>query len=304
MRNSAGIEIHGSSNKQKLMQVGYYHGFKGYRFYNKASDRISFQNFSELCSVIEFDENLKAILYQPILRLETALKSYTCNDIMEFIDSCSFSILFEKGFYTTDKDKTKKYKTRDQIYSALTKRYQTSEIVKHYYNKDEPVPLWAIFEELTLGDLSLLIESLTIPLKIKISKSIGIPTNMNTDGVLLPQVMRAIKDLRNAIAHNKVIYDGRYITFRKRQSLIKLLAMQTSIPNIKFDGLFDDVILICFLMYNLKFTKSYILKIVGQIEAEIMNLHQILPNKLFQAVAGRMFLGIPLLKKYVKGLHS
>lgn len=304
MRDKKHISIHGSKDKSRLMRIGYYHGVKGYRFFTEAKNTIRYSSFDEMWSVIAFDEGLKAILYQPIMQLEFAIKSYVCDHIVRFVDSSNFSDVFEKGLDNATKSKNKKYKTRDTIYAALTKRYDVSKIISHYYNQDKPVPLWAIFEELMLGDLSMLIEALTPQIKLEISKSFGIPKNMNTDGVLLPQVILAIKDLRNAIAHNKVIFDGRYIEFKKRDALKMMLQNQTGIPNIGLDCLIDDVTMICFVMYNLGFPKPQLMKIVSQIEREISQLKLQLPNMLFQQVAGKTSMKLPLLRKYIGALKK
>lgn len=34
LQNDCGISISGNIQKQQLIQYGYYHGYKGYRFYN------------------------------------------------------------------------------------------------------------------------------------------------------------------------------------------------------------------------------------------------------------------------------
>lgn len=38
LREEKGISISGSSQKRKLMNIGYYHGYKGYRYIGKASN--------------------------------------------------------------------------------------------------------------------------------------------------------------------------------------------------------------------------------------------------------------------------
>ena len=304
MRDNKHITIGGSSDKIRLMRIGYYHGVKGYRFFTEAENTICYSSFDEMWAVISFDEELKAILYQPIMQLEFAIKSYVCDHVVRFVKSSNFSDVFEKGLDNSPKTRSRKYRTRDTIYAALTKRYDVSKIISHYYNQDKPVPLWAIFEELMLGDLSMLIEALKPQLKLEISRSFGVPQNINTNGVLLPQIILAIKDLRNAIAHNKVIFDGRYIEFKKRDSLKKMLQNQTGIPNIGFDCLIDDVTLICFIMYNLGFPKSQLQKIVNQIERALFQLKSQLPNMLFQQVAGKTIQKLPFLMKHVSSLKK
>ena len=47
LRNN-GIDISGSKQKRQLINSGYYHGYKGYRFFNTSSCRIPFQNYDEI----------------------------------------------------------------------------------------------------------------------------------------------------------------------------------------------------------------------------------------------------------------
>lgn len=41
LRNS-GITINGSKQKQQLINTGYFHGYKGYRFFQSAQKRLPF----------------------------------------------------------------------------------------------------------------------------------------------------------------------------------------------------------------------------------------------------------------------
>lgn len=300
MRDGLGIQINGSTEKSHLLRVGYYHGVKGYRFYGESTQTLPLKSFREMLRIISYDEELKAILYQPVMQLEVAIKSYVCRDIIDYVGSSNFSDLFERGFDNSVKNKEAKYRTRDEIYSALTRRYKNSRILKHYYTQDRPIPLWAIFEELTLGDLSRIIDALDPSLKLKISDSFGIPKVMNTDGSLFPKIVLAIKDLRNAIAHNKVVYDGRYIEFKKRNSLKNMVSGKTGVQNISLDSFIDDLVLLCFCMKNLSFPKKQLLKMVVQVERAVAGLKEDIPNKLYQQVAGNVTGKLIPLKAYIK----
>ena len=278
---SRGIDISGSAQKRKLHLMGYYHGIKGYRFYKTAQKPIQYSLFSQIQEVVEFDETLKSILYLPLMQLESAFKSIACDKIIKEVGSCYFSDVFEKGI---PKSESSRFRTRDSIYSAITKRYDSSKIIQHYYQHDNVIPLWSIFEELMLGDLSQLIQPLNPSIKLEISNEMGIPKGLNTQGALLPKGILCIKDLRNAIAHNKVIFDGRYIEFKKRIPMKEMLNHSTGIPNINCEKLSDDVILVIFIMKNLNFNKSQLRKITNQIIAAITTLKSKLSNELFQEI--------------------
>lgn len=90
LREEKGISISGSSQKRKLMNIGYYHGYKGYRYIGKASNSIHYTNFDELMAVYEFDAQLKALFYPYVMQIETALKSYVLEVVVSQVNSDSF----------------------------------------------------------------------------------------------------------------------------------------------------------------------------------------------------------------------
>lgn len=74
MRNEKCIDINGSVQKRKLRYIGYFHGYKGYRYFYNPSRRITYTKFNEIQAVYDFDMKLKTILYPQVMFLETALK--------------------------------------------------------------------------------------------------------------------------------------------------------------------------------------------------------------------------------------
>ena len=58
-----GISISGSSQKQQLINTGYFHGYKGYRFFVSSSNRLPFTSYNEINATIQYDINLKSLLY-------------------------------------------------------------------------------------------------------------------------------------------------------------------------------------------------------------------------------------------------
>ncbi len=58
LREKHHIQIKGSNHKKQLKNVGYYHGYKGYRYIKKPNNRIKFNNFDEILSIIDFDKKI------------------------------------------------------------------------------------------------------------------------------------------------------------------------------------------------------------------------------------------------------
>ena len=47
-----GINISGSKQKRQLMNTGYFHGYKGYRFYKTASNKLPFSSYEEIYATV------------------------------------------------------------------------------------------------------------------------------------------------------------------------------------------------------------------------------------------------------------
>ena len=149
LRNKKGIKISGTSDKRKLMNIGYYHGYKGYRYINKPSNQINYSNFEELLAVYDFDMQLKALFYPYIMQIETALKNYVLEIIISEIKSESFTDIYSKildnyKMFSPKKDKDKFKKEfkklldlRNRIYKIQTEAYSNNKkIVSHFINKN------------------------------------------------------------------------------------------------------------------------------------------------------------------------
>ena len=78
LRNN-GIAISGSSQKQQLINTGYFHGYKGYRFFVSSNRRIPFTSYNEINATIQYDTKLKSLLYGKMMLIETALKNIAFN---------------------------------------------------------------------------------------------------------------------------------------------------------------------------------------------------------------------------------
>ena len=72
MRDEKGLSISGSSDKKKLRYMGYFHGYKGYRFHNNPANTYAFNSFDEVQAIYDFDMAIKTMFYPEIMFLETA----------------------------------------------------------------------------------------------------------------------------------------------------------------------------------------------------------------------------------------
>lgn len=273
LREKKNININGSDAKNSLLNIGYYHAFKGCRFFNDKTNPFNITDFSQIEAIYNFDSQLKAIIYPHIMFIETALKNHTLQRMVEYGNSDKFSDLLETclnghkdHLVNTDqhnKLSRKRAELKAKVYSDLSKNFD-NRIIGHFYQKDEQVPIWALFEILTLGDFSRLYECLNKDIRIQLSKELSVNQTMDSDGKVLYNFIISLKDLRNSIAHNNFIYDNR---FNKRKIGFRLTTYfqnELYISNVNFNSICDYIILISYILKLLKVSKTEIKKFIKQ----------------------------------------
>jgi abortive infection bacteriophage resistance protein len=315
LREANKINISGSSQKQKLRNIGYYHGYKGYRYIENSNNRIMYSDFNEVMAMNEFDMNLKTLFYPQIMFIETALKNYVLEVVLDETGTDSFIDIYANLLidYKTYGHGTVKYKDamkkrldlRNKIYGALTNNYKTKPVVQHFYHKDKNVPIWAIFEIITLGDFGFFVSCLHRNIRMSVAKLMSLNSTCNSDGKLAVAIIFALKDLRNAVAHNDVIFDTRFKTANINKTLIQCLELDTKVININFSTIVDYLILVCYILKNLGVSKIEIYKMINTFINATESLRKKIPFKIYsQIIHTNSRNKIKELQKYIKLLHK
>lgn len=310
MRHDKKIKINGSIQKKKLRYMGYFHGYKGYRYCRKPSNKFTFSNFGEIQSIYDFDMNIKTLFYPALMFLETALKNYALECVLSksksetFADVFSNCLTYYKSFTVGNEDfissMKKRLELRNHIYSTLSREYR-KDLVYHYYNHDKSVPIWAIFELITLGEFGTFVSCLDSNLKRSFSKEIGVNAKLDADGKIPEMYIFAIKDLRNAIAHNGVIFDTRFKTASISSRISAYIQNETGIKRITFDTILDYLVLIIVIMKGLNNSKPVLSSLVNSFEREYELLRKRIPISLYNQIAyTNTRTVLTMLKKYIK----
>lgn len=310
-----GISISGSSQKQQLINTGYFHGYKGYRFFMSSSNRLPFTSYDEINATIQYDTKLKSLLYGKMMFIETALKNIALNTIMSEIDSSSIYDMYDKTISSyknapngTCEELKKKYQNnklnlQGSIQNAIAAAYRKENPkITHFYNNVNfnEVPLWAIFEILTMGNFGYLLSCLTIDMREKISRSIGINLSSDTYRELLYKYVYILKDLRNAIAHNDVVYDTRFKKIEPSKSAKQCLILEMRMPYINFKTIGDYIILICYYLKLLKVSKSEIKSFICEFEKITREYESFVnPNVLVITIHPDLFSRLHILKNSI-----
>ena len=256
-----------SNQTQALRNIGYYHGYKGYRFIRQPRQRISFTSLDEVIALNSFDMQLKTLFYPKVMFIENALKSYVIESVL--LDSKSENLdvifnrsitnyrLYPRGSDTYHKQYEKRMNLKGKINNALLRDYSNKkQTVNHFFDSDRSIPIWAIFESLTLGEFGTFFSCANSNVKLNTSHILHLPSNLDSDGKLTEYIIYTIKDLRNAVAHNNAIFDTRFQTSRINQRLISLLEVETGISNLDFKYIDAYVVLITYTLRKMGETKT------------------------------------------------
>ena len=173
---------------------------------------------------------------------------------------------------------------RNSIYNILSYNYGKNNIVHHYYENDKSIPIWAIFEMLTLGTFGDFLSCLNKDTRLSISKLIGFKRNFDSDGRLTEIIVYTIKDLRNSIAHNNIIFDTRFRKNNINLCINRYITAETDINSIDFNSILDYIILIAFIMKTLKCNKKDILSFINQFEDACEKFRKLVPANIYNQI--------------------
>lgn len=324
LRNHHNISINGISEKQELRNIGYYHGYKGYRYINSPDKRIQYSKFEELLSVYNFDMQLKSLLYTKIMFIETALKNYVLEIILKEAQSEEFITIYERLLNNheqyeimmrnakNEKEKKRteeKYKNevvkrmelRDRIFKVETRAYANrNKIAMHFFQKGTNLPIWAIFELITLSEFGNFVSCLNIPIKLMIDKSLGINVQDDDEGILVQKLIYTIKDLRNSVAHNEVIFDVRFKNKNVDKIVIDVVSKEINIKNITFITITDYIILIVYMMKFFKVSEAELLNFIDEFADLKEKLRKNISGKIFgMIIHNDADLKLNILRKYI-----
>ena len=278
---SNGIDISGSKQKRLLINTGYYHGYKGYRFFKDSSNRIPFSSYDEVYATIRYDTNLKALLYAKIMFIETAVKNISLNCILTKAGSENIQDVFDTivssfrnapakaSQETKRKHQSHKLSLQATIQSSLSRAYRNGDPrITHFYDNMSysNVPVWALFEILTMGDFGFLLQCLSYDTRDYISNELGLNLASDTNRELVYKYIYALKDLRNAIAHNDVVFDARFRKIDPSKPMRQCLISEIGLPYVNFKNIGDYVFLICYFLKMLQVSKTEIKAFVREFE--------------------------------------
>jgi abortive infection bacteriophage resistance protein len=244
--------------------------------------------------------------------IETALKNYLIEEVLNDAKSENLDVIFNKSitYYKSmssgsepyKKEYSKRMALKGKINSALIRDYDRKQaIVNHFFDQDKAIPIWAIFESLTLGEFGTFFACLNKGVKLQISHLLNLPSNLDSDGKLIQYIIFTIKDLRNAIAHNNVVFDTRFNTGTINSRLISCLSSEMGIPNITFTNIDDYVILTTYILRKMQLSKTEIRQFIRNFTNAIEALRNEIPINIYnQIINTNVRNKLQILDNYIK----
>ena len=283
----SGIDINGSAQKRRLKNIGYYHGYKGYRFAGSASNKLPLTDFSQVAALYDFDTHLKTLFYSRVMAIETALKNYTLEAVLRDTKSETFEDVWRISLTDYRNYSGRPYREawerrqrlRSEIDSIIFD-YRKRAVIGHFRDADKDTPIWAIFEVMTLGNFGAFYDCLNKRVKSTIVRDLGMPTNLESE-LRLKDIIFALKDFRNAIAHNGVVIDVRFKTNSINTGVSQLLKQETGVGKIDFTDITDYVVLLVYLMRRMGFTKTECKQLVAGYEGILEKYRAELPFNIY-----------------------
>lgn len=155
------------------------------------------------------------------------------------------------------------------IQASLARAYKAGNPkITHFYHqsKYDGVPIWALFEILTMGDFGFLLSCLIDSVREDISKKLGFNLACDTNRQLVYQYIYTLKDLRNAVAHNAVVFDTRFRNIDPTKAMKKCLEQEIGLPYVDFKSIGDYMALVCYYLKLLQAPKTEIRAFISEFE--------------------------------------
>ena len=226
----------------------------------------------------QYDAALKALMYSQVMFIESAVKNVSINCILEATNSESIQTMmdnivlsFRNAPISSTLDQRKRFQQnklnlQKSIQTDLARAYRMNNPkITHFYNHIgySGVPVWALFEIIMMGDLGFLLSCLTREVRESISRAIGFNLASDTNRELVYKYIYTLKDLRNAIAHNSVVFDARFRNIDPSSAMKQCLMQDVKLPYINFKTIGDYVILICYYLVGLAIEKEEVLSFIN-----------------------------------------
>lgn len=232
------------------------------------------------------------------MQIETAFKNYVLEVILDSIHSYEFADIYTQLLddfqrFTPTGKTSKAYKDalktrmelRNRFYKIQTEAFcKNNSIATHFLERNNNPPIWAMFELITLGEFGHFVSCLNFACRSKISAKLGIKPSDDTEASIPKRLIYATKDLRNAIAHNDIIFDARFKTGEIDKQVSNAISNETGCRNITFDTITDYLVLLIYQLKHINSNKNELMAVISSFKKETEKLRKLIPISIFNQI--------------------
>lgn len=210
-----------------LLTNNYFNIINGYSKYFQSSNDpeddqyVEDANFDEVCNLYLFDKDIKQALFNSILHVEHHLKSILAYRFAETYPNKRYAYLDLECYNHDKKHRVNALETISKISRLIeTKIKYKDDVITHYVNKYDDIPIWVLVDFLDFGTLGLVIKSLPTNIQNKIAKDLNnfiyeneALSSLHSQKIqtftpeMLNSFIKNIREIRNICAHNNRLLD-------------------------------------------------------------------------------------------------
>lgn len=297
IRDKHNVDINGSVEKQDLLNMGYYHGYKASRYIRDKNNVQNYTDFETIKAIYDFDISVKTVFYSMLIKIETSIKNRLCDYLVsgeevdiEYVYNQKLNDYKSKSIGSKDYKKylNKKLELRNKIDSSIAYNYSKGHpCIQHFFHSSKPLPVWAFFEVITLGELGNFVSCMNFDYRKEFTEKISLHhSGTNQNARMLENIIFCLTSLRNATMHNSMIFDCRFNNSNFSNQLKQYLSAMTNVKDIDFNSLVDFLVLLVFLMKKQKTTKIELKKIIRDFDSYRETLFSKIPKNAYDQIIG------------------
>lgn len=225
--------------------------------------------FEEIYSLFLFDRNIRSLFLKYILIIENNLKAKISREFSSnygeynYLDYSNFDIV-GRTLQEVDQKVKKANALIDKIKEEQSKQITSrNDMILHYYNKNNAIPLWVMVNKLSLGTIEIFYTAMNPRNRNNVAKHYCLKEDV------LVSFFNTIRFFRNICAHDERFYSSK--CFKP----IKTLEIHKSLP--KNRGIKDILSLIIVFSELLTFIefqefKHELLKYISELDANLKTI--------------------------------
>lgn len=197
---SHGLRIDNEVEAKTFLMKNNYYRVSGYSLTLRKNDCFFYgTTFNNIVDIYNFDYELRHILLKYLEIIEVTLKSIYAYEFSYkygpygYLDVLNFT---DENIYRTTIAKSEKQKERNLSNEAY---------LQHFKELNQPVPLWAYVDVLTLGNISKLYKITKVDVQKSVAAHYGLV--LNTAHLTLGKFLHSMTILRNLCAHGSRLFN-------------------------------------------------------------------------------------------------